>query len=191
VIEKKQSAWLIPGLVALTLLVSAPVRADTARFYSARYSPSAFAGFAAQDGSRLQSPIPSYAADFKATDITDPTLAAKGSFMAWSLDRHDELYAGTAYALNAGGTYSFGAPYVVSELNFLPSSVVEVVSDKSGADFYNAGDGDVAPSATRNPAISAAVGPVPEPQTYGMLIAGLVMMGFVAIRRQGAGRSRT
>jgi hypothetical protein len=45
--------------------------------------------------------------------------------------------------------------------------------------------------ANQNLALPSPVSPVPEPQTYGMLLAALAMMGFVAIRRQGARRNRT
>lgn len=45
--------------------------------------------------------------------------------------------------------------------------------------------------ANQNLPLPGPVSPVPEPQTYAMLLAGLAMMGFVAIRRQGARRNGT
>jgi len=91
---------------------------------------------------------------------------------------------GAAYSL-----YSYGVDGLIGTSDdvglgawtFNSTNTTNTVTLGAGKYFYAVSGGHVGPAAY---ALSSAIVPVPEPETYAMLAAGLGIVGFVASRRR-------
>ncbi len=83
-------------------------------------------------------------------------------------------------AVDASGIFTSTANHVVAALNADPNSAGLI-----GAAVLGSGFGIEAPFAATFLSGGAAVSPIPEPETYAMLLAGLGLLGFAMRRRRG------
>ena len=123
----------------------------------------------------------SSAVDFDLTGILDPSLRLLD-------DNNSGLYQGMTLISDSDSTYTY-APVILPINQFDLTRYTFSVSNLAAGNYtlqfnlkgliLNTG-GRYEGSYTINPIVV----PVPEPETYGMMFAGLALMGAIAFRRQ-------
>lgn len=122
-----------------------------------------------------------------ATETSNFVFPASGLF----LDKYTFSLTSAASVLNtlntqniSDGTYGIYAPNntAVALWSFVSGLQTHTVSLAAGSYVYKV-FGDASASAAYTLNSIATVTPVPEPETYAMLLAGLGVIGFVAKRR--------
>jgi PEP-CTERM motif-containing protein len=130
-----------------------------------------------------------------ATPVTSATQSLNGGpNMKAGLFNVEFDYATAAASRFTGGTSSIwhitGAG--LTENNFLMTSIPELVGRNTfvGGGYYMAAHVQGIPDPLTGGTTSGSIGsttPIPEPETYAMMLAGLGLMGFVARRRKQYG----
>lgn len=148
-----------------------------------------------------------------------PNLGLSDELLGWKSENGVRIYLGTDTDTYLGGYIATGASGAINEWNIgsgnvdnqnLSNSAKIVTMGVGQAVFDRVGEFHYLPQAHWNQAGSTSIGswssaaiaqlpewalpynpitPVPEPATYGMLAAGLVMLGFMM--RRGKTRART
>jgi hypothetical protein len=117
------------------------------------------------------------AGSFDLSGEVDPT-----SWLTWIQDKNSGLYLAGSLISDKGDTYHW-AP-VLSLTDVDPTvwkfNFSNLAAGNYTLQFNLFGGGHY----TGNYAISAVTTPVPEPETYGMMLFGLGLMGTIAVRRQ-------
>lgn len=118
----------------------------------------------------------SSAVDFNLTGILDPSFR-------FLQDNNSGLYKGLTIISDASSTFTY-APVILPlsdfDLTRYTFSVSNLAAGNYTLQFNLIGGGRYEGSYT----ISPITVPVPEPETYGMMFAGLALMGVIAFRRQ-------
>ena len=92
----------------------------------------------------------------------------------WNIDSIDiDLFMGT---VGNGTLVASGVPG--------ESSKLENIIALASTDYYYQVTGNVVGASNGSYAFSAVAAPVPEPETYAMMLAGLGAVGFIAFRRR-------
>lgn len=155
------------------LLIAASLFASTSAFAAATtFSGTDLSG--ASDARTVKISISS-AVDFDLTGILDPSFR-------FLQDRNSGLYQGSVIS-DSDSTFEY-APIILPlsqfDLTRYTFSVLNLAAGSYTLQFNLIGGGNYQGSYT----ISPITVPVPEPETYGMMFAGLVLMGAIAFRRQ-------
>lgn len=159
-------------LVAASLLVSTSAFAATT---TTTFSGTDLSGSSLAKTAKIN--ITYTAGNFDLTGILDP----KG--LKFVRDKNTGLYDGLTIISDADHTFQY-APIIspISQFNLsrYTFSVSNLAAGSYTLQFNLIGGGRYEGSYTINPITV----PVPEPETYGMMFAGLAMMGLIAFRRQ-------
>lgn len=114
--------------------------------------------------------------NFDLTGILDPSIRLLS-------DINTGLYQGVTLISNADDTFTYApilTPFVDLDLTRYTFSVSNLAAGNYTLQFNLIAGGNYEGSYT----ISPITVPVPEPETYGMMFAGLALMGVIAFRRQ-------
>ncbi|MDP3871753.1 MAG: esterase-like activity of phytase family protein [Methyloversatilis sp.] len=116
---------------------------------------------------------------FKKIFIADTTGVADGGFVT-KTELVDLMNIADPYDLNGDGLTTFTFPYVtIEDVLILDANTLLVINDNN---YPGTGGRDLGSDHTEFLKISLA-NPVPEPETYAMLLAGLGLIGAAARRR--------
>jgi len=110
---------------------------------------------------------------FDLTGVLDPSLRLLH-------ENNSGLYDGLTLVSDADDTFSYAPTLVPFDLTRYTFSVSNLAAGNYTLQFNLIAGGRYEGSYTINPITV----PVPEPETYGMMFAGLALMGTIAARRQ-------
>lgn len=117
------------------------------------------------------------AGSFDLSGVVDPT-----SWLTWIQNNNSGLYLEGNLISDKGDTFTWSP--VISFVNPDPTvwkfNFSNLAAGNYTLQFNLAGGGNY----TGSYSISAVTTPVPEPETYGMMLVGLGLMGTIAFRRQ-------
>lgn len=159
-------------LVATSLLVSTSAFATAT---TTTFSGTDLAGSSLAKTAKVN--ISYTAGNFDLTGILDP----RG--LKFLNDHNSGLYQGITVISDADQTFQYApiiTPISQFDLTRYSFSVSNLAAGSYTLQFNLIGGGRYEGSYTINPITV----PVPEPETYGMMFAGLAMMGLIAFRRQ-------
>lgn len=151
-------------LTTVLLLVSSSVFATTTTFSGRDVLGS-------DDSETAKVSISYTAGSFDLTGVLDPTLRLLN-------ENNSGLYNGLTLVSDADSTFTY-AP-VLFDWTRYTFSASNLAAGNYTLQFNLVGGGRYTGSYT----ISAITTPVPEPETYGMMLVGLALMGTIAFRRQ-------
>lgn len=153
-------------LVAASLLASTSVFATTTTFSGTDHPGESLSHTVKINISYLDG-------SFDLTGILDPELRLLS-------DTRTGLYQGLTIISDADDTFSYAPTLVPFDLTRYTFSVSNLAAGNYTLQFNLIAGGRYEGSYTINPITV----PVPEPETYGMMFAGLALMGTIAARRQ-------
>jgi len=110
---------------------------------------------------------------FDLTGVLDPSLRLLN-------ENNSGLYDGLTLVSDADDTFSYAPTLFPFDLTRYTFSVSNLAAGNYTLQFNLIAGGRYEGSYTINPITV----PVPEPETYGMMFAGLALMGTIAVRRQ-------
>ena len=158
------------------LLIAASLLVSTSAFATSTTVTFSGSDLSGSSDARTAKISISSAVDFDLTGILDPSFRFLQS-------NNSGLYQGLTLISDANSTYT-DAPVILPlsdfDLTRYTFSVSNLAAGNYTLQFNLIGGGNYAGSYTINPITTA----VPEPETYGMMFAGLALMGVIAIRRQ-------
>jgi hypothetical protein len=117
------------------------------------------------------------AGSFDLSGEVDPT-----SWLTWIQDNNSGLYLEGNLISDKGDTYTWSPVLSLTDIDptVWKFNFSNLAAGNYTLQFNLFGGGHY----TGNYAISAVTTPVPEPETYGMMLFGLGLMGTIAVRRQ-------
>jgi hypothetical protein len=157
------------------LFIAASLLASTSAFAT---STTTFSGtdLSGSSDARTAKISISSAVDFDLTGILDPSFR-------FLQDNNSGLYQGLTLISDSNSTFTY-APVILPlsdfDLTRYTFSISNLAAGSYTLQFNLIGGGNYSGSYT----ISSITVPVPEPETYGMMFAGLALMGVIAFRRQ-------
>lgn len=158
------------------LLIAASLLVSTSAFATSTTVTFSGSDLSGSSDARTAKISISSAVDFDLTGILDPSFRFLQS-------NNSGLYQGLTLISDANSTFTY-APVILPlsdfDLTRYTFSVSNLAAGNYTLQFNLIGGGHYEGSYT----ISPITVPVPEPETYGMMFAGLALMGVIAFRRQ-------
>lgn len=159
------------------LFIAASLLASTSAFATSTTTTFSGTDLSGSSDARTAKISISSAVDFDLTGILDPGI------LKFLQDNNSGLYQGVSLISDADNTFEY-APIILPlsqfDLTRYTFSVSNLAAGNYTLQFNLIGGGSYEGSYT----ISSITVPVPEPETYGMMFAGLALMGVIAFRRQ-------
>ncbi|TXI46563.1 FxDxF family PEP-CTERM protein [Methylophilus sp.] len=158
------------------LLIAASLLASTSAFATSTTTTFNGTDLSGSSDARTAKISISSAFDFDLTGVLDPSLRLLQ-------DNNSGLYQGITVISDSDHTFTY-APIVFPlnqfDLTRYTFSLSNLAAGSYTLQFNLIGGGHYEGSYT----ISSITAPVPEPETYGMMFAGLALMATIAVRRQ-------
>lgn len=158
------------------ILIAASLLASTSAFATSTTFTFSGTDLSGSSDARTAKIAISSAFDFDLTGVLDPSVR-------FLQDNNSGLYQGITLVSDYGDTYTY-APVIFPLNQFDVTRYTFSVSNLAAGNYtlqFNLTGGG---KYEGNYTISAITTPVPEPETYGMMFAGLALMGTIAFRRQ-------
>jgi len=158
------------------ILVAASLLASTSAFATSTTTTFSGTDLSGSSDARTTKISISSAFDFDLTGVLDPSFRLLQ-------ENNSGLYQGITVISDSDHTFTY-APIVFPlnqfDLTRYTFSLSNLAAGSYTLQFNLIGGGRYEGSYT----ISSITAPVPEPETYGMMFAGLALMGTIAVRRQ-------
>ncbi|QDC43674.1 FxDxF family PEP-CTERM protein [Methylophilus medardicus] len=158
------------------ILIAASLLASTSAFATSTTTTFSGTDLSGSSDARTSKISISSAFDFDLSGVLDPSLRLLQ-------DNNSGLYQGITLVSDSDSTFTY-APVILPlsqfDLTRYTFSVSNLAAGNYTLQFNLIGGGRYEGSYTINPIVV----PVPEPETYGMMFAGLALMGTIAFRRQ-------